>query len=67
MEFVVRGRLAGGEFRPSAEVSAMQWYAAAELPLTGRYQPVLEQLARLAPGEVGYYDTTWRSERASDR
>lgn len=67
MEFVVRARVVGGAFRPSAEVDALRWFSLDEIPVTPRLQPILERARRRGPEPVGFYTLTWRDERAADR
>lgn len=67
MEFVVRARVVGGEFRPSAEVNAMRWFTLDEITSSRRLQPILERVRRRGTEPVGFYTLTWRDERAADR
>ncbi len=67
VEFVVAGRVVGGTFRPSGEVNAAAWFALEEMPPNPRIQPILARAAALGPAEVGFYDLTWKGERAADR
>jgi ADP-ribose pyrophosphatase YjhB (NUDIX family) len=60
LEFVVAARLVGGQFRASREVTDYQWLpdaAAATRSVSAHY--LLQDVARLAPGETGSYSVTW--------
>jgi len=60
LEFVVAARLSGGQFRPSREVTDYQWLPDA---MAGMRSPsarhTLQEVAQLAPGEMGSYTVRW--------
>lgn len=59
LEFVVGGTLVSGTFRPSREVSAMDWFGPDTYPpLAMFHQMILAQLARGA-ADVGWYEAPW--------
>jgi 8-oxo-dGTP pyrophosphatase MutT (NUDIX family) len=60
LEFIVGARLCGGQFRPSREVVDYQWMsdaAAARCSPSARH--ILQDVAALAPGDLGSYTITW--------
>lgn len=60
LEFVVEARLVGGSFRPSSEVSALEWRDEADVgALSSAQRRLLALAARLAPGETGCYPSPW--------
>ncbi len=64
LEFVVGAQVLGGQFRPSHEVSAMQWApidGLPPIPLIQRH--ILREAARLAQGETGQYSSPWVARR----
>lgn len=62
-EFVVTGRVDGGAFAPTAEVSAMMWARPDGLPPIPRIQRrILDRLAELGPDACGVFDTIWAGE-----
>ncbi|GIV98190.1 MAG: hypothetical protein KatS3mg057_2847 [Herpetosiphonaceae bacterium] len=60
LEFVVQARVIDATFRPSREVSEADWYPTDQLPpLPSFHRIILAQVARLSPGEVGWYTAPW--------
>lgn len=59
LEFIVGGKLIGGTFRESLEVSEMGWFAGSEYPpLAIFHQLILSQLEHTTEA-MGWYEAPW--------
>lgn len=60
LEFVVAARVVAGAFRPSDEVTAMQWAPLGQLPhIPAIQRRILRAVERLPDGQTGQYSTRW--------
>ena len=60
LEFVIGARVIAGAFRPSGEVTAMQWAPPGQLPpIPAIQQHILRAVERLPDGQTGEYSTPW--------